>query len=55
MPIGMFDNLNTSPTDDDNEDPKPIKFNPLGVADGNERAVDEEPEETKNNYYGVLS
>lgn len=65
-PISMLDSMNPLPTDGEGhtvnkvyygnkDNPDPIKFNPLGVEDGNERAVNEEPEETKNNYYGVLN
>jgi len=65
MPIGMFDNMTPQPTDEDGhtvnklyygtkDDADPVKFNPLGIDDGNEKGVGEEPEETKNPYYGIL-
>ena len=63
--IGVFDNMNPLPTDgeghtlnkvyygnDDNSGPN--DFNPLGTNDGNDKPIDEEPNETKNNYYGIL-
>jgi len=64
-PIGMLDTMYPQLTDGEghtvnkvyygnSDNPDPIYFNPLGVADGNERAIDEEPDETKNNYYGIL-
>jgi hypothetical protein len=64
-PMGLFDKINPLPTDEEGhtvnklyygteDNPDPVKFNPLGVDDGNQKGVGEEPEETKNPYYGIL-
>jgi len=64
LQIGLLDNINPELTDKDGhpisklyygteDSPDPIKFNPFGIQDGNERVIDEEPAETKNLYYGI--
>lgn len=37
------------------DDLGPVPFNPFGVADGNNKPIDVNPEETKNLYYGILN
>lgn len=63
---GMLDNINPELTDEEghpvnkiyygtSDEAKAPDFNPLGTSDGNKKPIDEEPEEVKNNYYGILS
>lgn len=64
-PIGIFDNINPEISDEEGhsvnkiyygtkDSPDPIFYNSVGINDGNPKAINEEPEETKNNYYGIL-
>lgn len=63
--IGLMDGINPELEDEEGhpvsklyygtpDSPNPISYNPLGIPDGNERAIEEEPEETKNLYYGII-
>lgn len=63
--VGIVNNINPELTDEDGhtvnklyygtkDNPDNIKFNPLGTSDGNEKAIDEDPDEAKNPYYGIL-
>lgn len=65
LQIGILDNIDPQPTDEEGhtvsplyygteEDANKVKFNPFGTDDGNQKGVGEEPEETKNPYYGIL-
>jgi hypothetical protein len=62
--IGLLDGINPEQIDDEwhtvgklyygtKDSPTTILYNPLGIQDGNKRAIDEEPEEIKNIYYGI--